>query len=118
MPRPIPRNFLESDLGYTSRIYFDNVTLTLHNLTLTRNHANTISSVIAAKQTVINEVYVYSIIYRYSDILLNNHNFIYSVDKSFWVIKIMDFDRTGPRCYMNNTIFWLIKWSFFVHSTA
>ena len=26
---------MESDLGYTSRIYFDNVTLMLHNVTLT-----------------------------------------------------------------------------------
>ena len=33
-PRPIPWNSVESDLGCTSRIYFDNVTLTLHNLTL------------------------------------------------------------------------------------
>ena len=89
---------MESDLGYTSRIYFDNVKLTLNNVTLTKNHANKITSVIAAKQTVINEVYVFSIIYRYSDILLNNHNFIYSADKSFRVIKIMDFDRTGLRC--------------------
>ena len=37
-----------------------------------RNHANTITSVIAAKQTVINEVYVFSIKYRYSYILLKN----------------------------------------------
>ena len=28
-------NSVESDLGCTSRIYFDNVTLTLHNATLT-----------------------------------------------------------------------------------
>ena len=32
LPRPIP---WESDLGCTSRINFDNVTLTLHNVTLT-----------------------------------------------------------------------------------
>ena len=37
---------------------------------LSRNHANKITSVIAAKQTVINEVNVFSIKYRYSDILL------------------------------------------------
>ena len=36
-------NSLESDLGCTSRVYFDNVTL----------HANTITSLIAVKQTVI-----------------------------------------------------------------
>ena len=35
LPRPIPRNSVKSDLGCTSRIYFDNVTLTLHNVTLT-----------------------------------------------------------------------------------
>ena len=28
-------NSVESDLGCTSRIYFDNVTMTLHNVTLT-----------------------------------------------------------------------------------
>ena len=56
LPRPIPWNSMESDYGCTSRIYFhnagDNVTLTLYNLTLTsQNHVNTITSVIAAKQT-------------------------------------------------------------------
>ena len=39
LPRPIPQNSVESDLGCTLRIYFDNmgdnVTLTLHNVTLT-----------------------------------------------------------------------------------
>ena len=35
LPRPIPWNSVESDLGCTSRIYFDNVALTLHNVTLT-----------------------------------------------------------------------------------
>ena len=59
----------------------------------------TIISVIAAKQTVINDVYDFSIKYRYSTISLKNHNFNYSVDKTFGVIKIMDFNRTGPRCY-------------------
>ena len=45
-------DFVESDLGCTSRIYFDNVTLTSHDMTLTSQ------SVIAAKQMDINEVYV------------------------------------------------------------
>ena len=31
---PILWNFMESDLGCTSRIYFGNVALTLHNVTL------------------------------------------------------------------------------------
>ena len=35
LTRPIPWNYVESDLGCTSRIYFDNVTLTLYNVTLT-----------------------------------------------------------------------------------
>ena len=39
LPRPIPRNSVESEHGRTSRLYFDNaganVTLTLHNVTLT-----------------------------------------------------------------------------------
>ena len=38
LPRPIPRNSMESDQGCTSRIYFDNVgdnvTLTLYNVML------------------------------------------------------------------------------------
>ena len=57
---------MESDLGCTLRIYFDNVTLTLHNVMLiSQNHVNTITNVIAAKQKVINEVYVFSIISLY-----------------------------------------------------
>ena len=39
LPRPIPRNSVESDHGCTSRIYFDNadddVPLTLYNVPLT-----------------------------------------------------------------------------------
>ena len=35
LPRPIPLDSVELNLGCTSRIYFDNVTLTKHNLTLT-----------------------------------------------------------------------------------
>ena len=59
LPWSIPRNSVESGLGCTSRIYFDNVTLTFLTWRWRhRNHANTITSVIAAKQTVINEVYV------------------------------------------------------------
>ena len=66
-------NYVESDLGCTSRIYFDNMTLTLHNMTLTSwKPCQHNTSVIAAKQTVINEAYVFSIKYRYSDVLLKN----------------------------------------------
>ena len=54
---------------------------------------------IAAKQTIktiaINEVKVFSIKYRYSysDIFLLKHNIIYSVDKTFFVIRITDFNK-------------------------
>ena len=63
LPRPIQRSSVELHHRCTSRIFFDNagdnVTLTLNNVTLTpQNQASTITSVIAAKQTVINEVYV------------------------------------------------------------
>ena len=45
---------------YIMGIYFDNVTLTLLNVTLTSpKHANVITSVIAAKQMAINEVYFF-----------------------------------------------------------
>ena len=64
---------------------------------------NSIISLIAAKQTVINmainEVNLFSIKYWYSDILLKNVN-IYSVDKTFRVFNIMYFNRTEY-----NTIF-------------
>ena len=57
LPQPIPRNSVESDYGCRSRIYFDNaddnMTLTLYNVKLRQgNPVNTITSVIAAKQTV------------------------------------------------------------------
>ena len=58
LPRPISRISVESDHGCTSRIYEDfdnagdNVTLTLYNLTLmSQKHVNTITNVIASKQT-------------------------------------------------------------------
>ena len=70
---------VESDLGCTSRIYFDNVTLALHN--------NTITSVIAAKQTVKNEVHVvvgfFSIKYRYRFFIEKCINFIILLIKLF-----------------------------------
>ena len=56
--RTVSANSVDSDLGCTSRIYFDNVTLTLHNVTLTSQkpclHNNKCDS---AKQIAINEVY-------------------------------------------------------------
>ena len=49
--------------GIGPRMYIDNVTLTLHNVTLTPQKPcqPALTSVIAAKQTVINEAYVISI---------------------------------------------------------
>ena len=69
-------NSVEPDLICTSRIYFDSVTLTLHNVTLmSQNLANTLPSVITATIFFINGVYILSIKYRYiaarCDILLN-----------------------------------------------
>ena len=56
-----------------SRIYFDNaadnVTLTLHN-SRHRNPVNTSTSVIAAKQTVRNEVYVVVVVFFFNKISL------------------------------------------------
>ena len=68
MPRPIPRNSVESDHGCTSRVYFGNagdiVMLTLYNVTLTSHKPfKHNKNVIAAKQTVVNEVYVIFNIY-------------------------------------------------------
>ena len=55
--RTASTNSVDPDLGCSSRTYFDFGTLTLQNVTMTsQNHANTITSVIAAKQMVINEV--------------------------------------------------------------
>ena len=64
-------NSVESGLGCTSSIYFDNVTLTLHNVTLTSQ----ITLVIAAKQTVI-MTFMFSLKYRNSEHI----NLIYSAD--------------------------------------
>ena len=66
-----PRMYSEDLLYYAGDI----VTLTLYNVRYTsQKHVKTFTSVIAAKTTVINEVYVFSIKYRYSDsdILLKN----------------------------------------------
>ena len=45
---------VESELGCTSRVYFNYITLTSHNVTrLHRNHVIAVTSSIATKQTVI-----------------------------------------------------------------
>ena len=67
LPRQIPRNSVESDHGCTLRIYFDNaddnVALTLYNMTLTSQA----SCKHCSKTNGSNDVYVFSIKYRYSD---------------------------------------------------
>ena len=76
-----------------------------------RNHADTITSLIAAKQTVINEVYVFLKLYI---------NFIYSANQTFRIIRIIDFIIAEQTCYRTNFSirqFLLTKWSFLVHST-
>ena len=77
LPRPIPRNSVESDHGCISRINFDNadnVALTLYSVTLTSQkpckHNNKYD---CCKTDGSNDVYVFSIKYRYSDILLKKH---------------------------------------------
>ena len=78
-------------------------------MTLTLHVTETIPT-IAVKQTLINDVF-FSIKYRYIAIFYwKIINFIYYADKMFRVIKIMDFNWTGPRRY--STIFLLIKGAF------
>ena len=58
-------------------------------------------------------------LFRYSDILLKKIiNKIYSVDKTFRVIKIMDFNRTGCHSTMFPYVSSTNKWGFVVHSTT
>ena len=65
LPRPIPRNFVESDQGCTSRIYFDNtgdnVTLTLYNVTLKSHEPCSHNNKCDCSKTNggLNEVYVF-----------------------------------------------------------
>ena len=75
LPQPIPRNSMESDHGCTSRIYFDNaddnVTLTLYNVMLTsHNSCEHNNKCDCNKTNGFNEIYVFSIKYRYGDTLL------------------------------------------------
>ena len=68
LPRPISQNSVESDHGCTSRIYFDN---TGDNVTLTsQKPCKHNYKCDCSKTKGLNEVYVFSIKYSYSDILL------------------------------------------------
>ena len=68
LPRPIPRNSVESDHGCTSRIYFDNagdnVTLALNNATLTSQNMLHNNKFDCSKTNGLNEVYNFSLKYR------------------------------------------------------
>ena len=85
---PIPWNSMESDLGCTLRIYFDNVTLSSHNVTLTSQKPCQHNNKCDCSKTKCYKCEGYDLLikYRYSDIFLKNHNLIYSVDKTFQVI--------------------------------
>ena len=113
LPQQIPWNSVESDLGCTSRIYFGNLTLTLHKVMLT-----------SQKNNQHNNKYYCSKTNGYEWILWGfyekSKNFIYYVDKTFAIIKIMDLNGTGPICYSAILLrqFRLIKLSYFIHSTT
>ena len=103
--------FCGSDLRCTLRIYFDNVTLTLHNVTLMRQKPCQHNNKCDNSKT--NS-------YKWSLGLFNKFYwkiiiFIYSVDKAFLVNKIIDFNRL--QYYFPLRHFRLIKLSFFIHST-
>ena len=92
------------DLCTLTYFYFNNVMLTLHKVRLMSQkpckHTNKCD---CSKQTVINEVYVFTIRYRFSDILLKNTktSFILLV-KLFWLIRKIDFNRAEPTFYRPN----------------
>ena len=75
LPLPKPCNSVESDTGCTSRIYFDIVTLTLHNVTPTSQkpckYNNKLDCSEKNPQYAINEVFFYKILL--SDILLKKN---------------------------------------------
>ena len=53
--------------------------------------------------------------------LIEKKNFIYSVDKTFRGIRVIDLNRTEPTYYSTDFLqrqFRLIKFSFSIHSTA
>ena len=107
LPRTTPWNSVESHLGCTLRIYVDNVTLTLHNLTLTsQKPCQHIYKCDCSKTNG----YKWSLCFfnkislqRY--FFLKTIDFIYSVDKRFWVIKILDFNRTGLNSWTTELFF-------------
>ena len=66
---------------------------------------NIISKIKRSKVTdyaALNEVYVSSIKYRYSDILLKKHKLHLFCLLNFRIIRIIDFNRAEPACYRTN----------------
>ena len=67
-----------------------------------RNHASTITSLIAAKQTVATfhnkRCKKDAIVIFYGKKI----NFIYPADKTFQIIRIIEFNRAEPTCYRTN----------------
>ena len=74
LPRPIPWNFEELDLRCTSRINFDNMTLTLYNAGVTKpfkhNNKSDCSKTNGYNWSL---CVTFSIKHHYNDILLKNH---------------------------------------------
>ena len=85
-------NSVEYDLGCASMIYFDNLMLTLHNVTHTSQktcqHNNKCDC------TITNGI-LRHLIEKYI-------KFVYSADKTLPVIRKMDFDKAEPTCYRTN----------------
>ena len=72
---------MESDLGCTLMIYFDTISLTLHNVTLMSQKPCYKITSVAAKQTVLNVVYVFFNKISQKQYFIEKFiNFIYSAD--------------------------------------
>ena len=73
-------NSMESDLGCTSRVYFDNVTLTLHNVARASHKACKYINKFDCSETNGYNISQYAInefvVFLYSDILLKKLSFI------------------------------------------
>ena len=92
-------NAVESDLRCTSSIYFDNVTLSLHNVTLTVQLGQYNNKFNCSETNGYNIPQMkFQVFFKKISLLLyfiekNPINFIYSVE------RIMDFNRAEPTCY-------------------
>ena len=100
LPRPIPWNSMESDLGCTSRIYVDNVTLTSQK----RMKSRTTSGIILCNDCVHNDkiltvfcqnVIVNCRIYFGFDLILYVPSTTFQLyrDGSSWVEPVLSYDK-------------------------